>query len=81
MIPDSNNLISFQRHISVTVKYTLASWFNLGDIPSLQKYKGEEQSFRSKQGLIQLAPHQLKDNHSTLCLKNNWNVSYRGTMK
>ena len=28
MIPDSHNLISFEKHISVTIKYTIVSWSN-----------------------------------------------------
>ena len=41
MIPDSHNLISFEKHISVTIKYTIVSWSNWGYVPYLQKYKGE----------------------------------------
>ena len=42
MIPDSHNLISFEKHISVaTIKYKIVSWSNWEYIPYLQKYKGE----------------------------------------
>ena len=41
MIPDSHNLISFEKQILVTIKYKIVSWSNWGYIPDLQKYKGE----------------------------------------
>ena len=41
MIPDSHNLISFEKQILVTIKYKSVSWSNWGYIPYRQKYKGE----------------------------------------
>ena len=41
MIPDSHNLIFFEKHISVTIKYSIVSWSKLGYVPYRQKYKGE----------------------------------------